>query len=361
MRMNCESRNNEDYIFDIDFGVEEVGKAIKNLPNRKAAPDGISGEHLKFGGGLLITWITQLLNAILLLENVPPSFKAVNITPIYKGKGKDPLDPNNYRGIGVSNVFSKLFESLMLSRMLPELNSRGFPLIQQTAYQQGISCEDATFAVFETLSYLTRNGNTVLQTLYDLEKAFDSVEYGILLKHLYSRGVHGKCWRIIKGYYERPTACIKVNGCLSREFVIERGVRQGSVLSPCLFLLLIDNLLQRLKVANAGVNLEGIYMGSLAHADDLRSLTCDPQSSKQQAQIIKDFLTENFLQLISKCELVVHGHGKQLKTISVDVDGVSLEPSKAAKCLGRGGLNLLFLYFEHYLIHFLDVLAVRHR
>ena len=220
----------------------------------------------------------------------------------------------------------------MLSRMLPELNSRGFPLIQQTAYQRGISCEDATFAVFETLSYLTRNGNTVLQTLYDLEKAFDSVEYGILLKHLYSRGVHGKCWRIIKGYYERPTACIKVNGCLSREFVIERGVHQGSVLSPGLLLLLIDNLLQRLKVANAGVNLEGIYMGSLAHADDLRSLTCDPQSSKQ---IIKDFLTENFLQLnTSKCELVVHGHGKQLKTISVDVDGVSLEPSKAAKCLG---------------------------
>ena len=117
VRMNCESRNNEDYIFDIDFGVEEVGKSIKNLPNRKAAgPDGISGEHLKFGGGLLITWITQLLNAILLLENVPPSFKAVNITPIYKGKGKDPLDPNNYRGIGVSNVFSKLFESLMLCR-----------------------------------------------------------------------------------------------------------------------------------------------------------------------------------------------------------------------------------------------------
>ena len=146
--------------------------------------------------------------------------------------------------------------------------------------------------------------------------------------------VHRKSWRIIKGYYERPTACIKVNGCLSREFVIECGVRQGSVLSPCLFLLLIDNLLQQLKVANAGVNLEGINMGSLAHADDLRSLTCDPQSSKQQAQISKDFLTENFLQLnTSKCELVVHGHGKQLKTISVDVDGVSLEPSKAAKCL----------------------------
>ena len=146
--------------------------------------------------------------------------------------------------------------------------------------------------MFETLNYLIRNGNTVLQTFYDLEKAFDSVEYCILLKHLYSRGVNGKCWRIIKGFYDRPTACVKVNGSLSQEYVIKRGVRQGSVLSPSLFLLLIDSLLQTLKEANAGVNLEGIYMGSLAHADDIRSLTCDPQSCKQQAQIIIEFLGE---------------------------------------------------------------------
>ena len=65
-------------------------------------------------------------------------------------------------------------------------------------------------------------------------------------------------------------------------------------LSPSLFLLLIDSLLQALKEANAGVNLEGVYMGSLAHADDLRSLTLDPQSSKQQAEIIDDFLAKNF-------------------------------------------------------------------
>ena len=87
-----------------------------------------------------------------------------------------------------------------------------------------------------------------------------------------------------------------MNNCLSREFVIERCVRQGSVLSPSLFLLLIDGLLHRLIEANVGVSLEGIYVGTLAHADDLRSLTCNPHSSEKQALIIHDFLTENFLQ-----------------------------------------------------------------
>ena len=89
------------------------------------------------------------------------------------------------------------------------------------------------------------------------------------------------------------------------------------------------------ETTDAGVSVEGIYMGSLAHADDLRSLTCDPQSSRQQAQIINEFLAENFLQLnTNKCELVVHTHGVQSNSISVDVGHVSLKPSKAAKCLG---------------------------
>ena len=101
------------------------------------------------------------------------------------------------------------------------------------------------------------------------KKAFDSVEYYVLLKHLFSRGIYGKCWRLIQSYYERPTARVKVNNCLSHEFIIERGVRQGSVLSPSLFLLLIDSLLHRLIEANVGVSLEGIYVGTLAHVDDL--------------------------------------------------------------------------------------------
>ena len=85
------SYSHEDYVFDLEFEVEEVSNAISKLQNGKAAgPDGVSIEHLKFDGSLLKTWITQIFNAILLLECFPSSFKEANITPVYKGKGKDP-------------------------------------------------------------------------------------------------------------------------------------------------------------------------------------------------------------------------------------------------------------------------------
>ena len=119
-----------------------------------------------------------------------------------------------------------------------------------------------------------------------------------------------------------------MNNCLSREFVIERCVRQGSVLSPSLFLLLIDGLLHRLIEANVGVSLEGIYVGTLAHADDLRSLTCNPHSSEKQALIIHEFLTENFLQF----------NATQVETILIvrqlKLGSQTLKPTTASKCLG---------------------------
>ena len=185
--------------------------------------------------------------------------------------------------------------------------------------------------LYETLSYLTRNGNTVFQTFYDLEKAFDSVEYYVLLKHLFSRGIDGKCWWLIQSYYERPNARVKVNDCLSCEFIIERDVRQGSVLSPSLFLLLIDSLLHRLMEANVGVSLEGIYVGTLAHVDDL-SLTCNPHSSEKQALIIHEFLTENLN--ADKCELIVDSSGNHFDSTSVKLGSQTLKPTTASKCLG---------------------------
>ena len=157
--------------------------------------------------------------------------------------------------------------------MTPILSERNIPHYTQTAFQKGVSCCDPTEVVQEVVRDYIQDGSTVYQCLYDLEKAFDSVEFCVLLHHLYKSGIHGKAWRVIKSFYSNPLAQVRVGNGLSRVIKLERGVRQGSVLSPLLFLLVIDSLLVMLANAEAGVSIGGIYVGSLGHADDLRSVT----------------------------------------------------------------------------------------
>ena len=78
--------------------------------------------------------------------------------------------------------------------------------------------------------------------LFDIEKAFDSVELPILLQHMYDIGINGKFWRLIKNWYTSSTSCVRVHNELSEPFSVERRVKQGSLLSPTLFWTVMDHL-----------------------------------------------------------------------------------------------------------------------
>ena len=213
----------------------------------------------------------QIFNAIVSLEEIL-SFKEGIVIPIYKGKGKDPLLTSSYRGITLSSIMAKTLELVILNRMSPTLDEIGFPDINQTAYQKGISCADAVFSTQEVLLNYIRQGENPFLCFYDIEKAFDSVDFPVLLHHLFSIDIRGKSWCLIKAWYQSPTSRVKYNNIISAPFPISHGVKQGSVLSPSLFLVIMNSLLQRMRQLNCGESLHGTFVGSAVHADDVRSI-----------------------------------------------------------------------------------------
>ena len=80
------------------------------------------------------------------------------------------------------------------------------------------------------LSYL-HDGAHPLLAMYDLEKAYDSVEHFVLLEKLLEVGVGGRTWRIIADWYSSAKSGVCVSLACSWSFSISRGVHQGSVLS----------------------------------------------------------------------------------------------------------------------------------
>ena len=328
--------NDDEMILDVPFTLEEVEGAVRGLKRGKAGGcDNLQPEHICFGGASLSLWLQQVYNAIIEFEAIPAAFKLGVVSPVYKGQGKDPLCTNSYRGITITSVLAKVLERLFLGRLQPILSEQGIPHLNQTGFVKGSSCSDAIFSTYEVLSRFAREGDTAYVCFFDLQKAFDTVQYPVLLKRAFDCGINGKAWRLLKSWYTSPGCMVKVDGKVSQPFCLERGVLQGSVLSPTLFLLIIDPLLRDLACRSLGPNIRGLYAGAFAHADDIRTVSTSRDTMDQQIQTVECFAESNALSInASKCEVVVVSSSKPPSHSVCSISGHPLAPSSSAKCLG---------------------------
>ena len=83
---------------------------------------------------------------------------------------------------------------------------------------------------------------TIADAIYDLTKAFDCVSHTILLGKLHHYGVRGVALRLLTSYLQDRQQLVEVNGRRSAAQPVERGVAQGSLMGPLLFILYINDL-----------------------------------------------------------------------------------------------------------------------
>ena len=126
-----------------------------------------------------------------------------------------------------------------------------------------------------------------------------------------------------------------MNGHISNSFNISRGVKRGSVLSPTLFLTVMDLLMKRLRESDCGLHVRGTYMGAAVHADDLRTTAASAEAVSQQNAVINQFARDSCLRLnTSKTEVVKISPFSQEESLVVELESHTLPAVNAAKCLG---------------------------
>ena len=76
----------------------------------------------------------------------------------------------------------------------------------------------------------------------DAEKAFDKIQHPFMIKTFQEMGTEGTYLNIVKAIYNKPTANIILNGEKLKAFPIRSGTRQGCLLSPLLFNIVLEVL-----------------------------------------------------------------------------------------------------------------------
>ena len=218
--------------------LEMITKAISKMASGKAAgPSGIVAEMLKPVGESGAIEVRHLTDDIISEGRIPTDWQESYIVNLYKGKG-DALNRGNYRGLKlidqVMKVLERVVESLIRQRV--EIDE------MQCGFMSGRGTTDAIFIVRQLQEkHLTAN-KPLYMAFVDLEKAFDRVPRDVIWWAMRKLGIEEWLVRLVQSMYTDVRSRVRVGNGYSEEFGVAVGVHQGSVLSPLLFIIVLEAL-----------------------------------------------------------------------------------------------------------------------
>ena len=236
----------------------EISEALRKVEPAKApGEDGISSDlELLCMSPEYCDSITRLFNACLKQGMVPNQLKHVVIIPLFKKGSKSICD--NYRGISLINVLGKLFERVLLERIENIVNNSRINTDIQFGFTHKRSTTDGILTCRVIQAGCKKQGIPLYMGFVDLVKAYDRVHRPTLWTILRRIGISEKVVKLIEELNIGSMAKIHTLGGYSESFPLNNGVKQGSVLSPCLYNIFMGAImtfvLTKYRSESLGVN-----------------------------------------------------------------------------------------------------------
>ena len=165
------------------ISLNNVIDAVFSLKKNKCCDDAsIQAEHIFNAPMPLYIRLESLFNAMLLHSFVPIQFQRGTIVPIIKDRKGD---MNNYRGITLAPIISKVFEHALQIVFQSSLTTSA----HQFGFKQKSSTSLAIHCLKETINYYMSHGSNVYCSFLDASKAFDRLVYAGLFIKLIKRQV----------------------------------------------------------------------------------------------------------------------------------------------------------------------------
>ena len=138
-----------------------------------------------------------------------------------------------------SKVFARILEKRIIYIVEPQLSEN------QYGFRTNKGCSDAIFILRQLQEKHIEWNKPLCMAFIDQEKAFDRIVRAELWKCLAERGIFGELLRAIQSLYVCSQAAVRTRAGETEWFEVKCGLRQGCVLSPLLFMILMDNIMKR--------------------------------------------------------------------------------------------------------------------
>jgi hypothetical protein len=156
--------------------------------------------------------------------------------------GKDPALPTSYRPISQLDTLGKLFEKILLTRILHEVSTRGLLCDEQFGYRPKHSTSLQLARLAERVSRNLGERRLTGADFLDMSKAFGTVQVDGLLYKLTTRNFPSYLVKSASFYLKGRTFDASFQASISTTRCMQAVVAQGGNVSPVLFSLYVNEM-----------------------------------------------------------------------------------------------------------------------
>ena len=314
-----------------EISIDDLHKIVKkfetNTPGKDNIPMSVYADFFNELGGIML----HLCNMSIQQGIFPSNLKVAKVKPIHKSGDK--TVPNNYRPISLLPAFSKIIEKVVSTQLYNYLETNSILYTRQFGFRPGFSTEHALHSIVGDIYNSFDCGKFTLGVFLDLSKAFDTINRTILLYKLKHYGVGDTAIKWFESYLSTRKQFVCVNETTSDWLDINRGVAQGSILGPLLFIIYMNDIVK-------SSNLLNFYL----YADDTTltmsssNLTTLISTMNSEVKRVHEWLELNHLMLNSaKTNFVIFHRDRKIlpdEDYTVLVNGNRIKRQSSSKFLG---------------------------
>jgi hypothetical protein len=224
------------------FSMAELRRAIRESKRNKASGDDcVSYEMLQNLPKKSFKTVLEFYNRLWMTRQFPETWRHSVILPVLK-PGKDPKNAASYRPISLTSTLCKIMERLVTTRLAYYLEENDLLANTQSGFRKGRSTIDHIMRLQDAINKHNNNKGYTVGVFIDFSSAFDMVwQKGLLIK-MKKLGLTGNVFSFVENFMTGRTIQVRVGGEVSDPRRVENGTAQGSVISPLLFLIMINDL-----------------------------------------------------------------------------------------------------------------------